>query len=121
MKALENAKTMGEKEVIAKIASAGLQEYGVFPEALTGKWAAKQEETDGKVAGVAAGINNSDTKRVLLNLLRTDADKIFVIENGKVEECGTHEELLGQQKLYQKMWETHISTKDNGEENTVYA
>lgn len=77
MKALENAKTMGEKEVIAKIASAGLQEYGVFPEALTGKWAAKQEETDGKVAGVAAGINNSDTKRVLLNLLRTDADKIF--------------------------------------------
>lgn len=43
MKALENAKTMGEKEVIAKIASAGLQEYGVFPEVLTGKWAAKQE------------------------------------------------------------------------------
>ena len=42
----------------------------------------------------------------------TDADKIFVINKGKVEAVGTQEELLGSCELYRKMWEAHSMVKD---------
>ncbi|MDO5096689.1 MAG: ABC transporter ATP-binding protein, partial [Peptostreptococcaceae bacterium] len=42
----------------------------------------------------------------------TDADRIFVIKNGKVDSQGTHEELLSMNGLYKKMWEAHIEVKD---------
>lgn len=35
-----------------------------------------------------------------------DADEIFVLENGKVGERGTHDELLKQRGLYAKLWDT---------------
>lgn len=43
----------------------------------------------------------------------TDADNIFVIQDGKVNSKGTHEELLAKNGLYKNMWEAHISVKDN--------
>ncbi|MCR5288970.1 MAG: ABC transporter ATP-binding protein/permease [Treponema sp.] len=46
----------------------------------------------------------------------TDADKLYVIKNGKIDSCGTHQELLAQKGLYARMWEAHISAKDNEEE-----
>lgn len=46
----------------------------------------------------------------------TDADRIFVVNDGKIEEQGTHNELLAENGLYKKMWEAHISVKDNGGE-----
>ncbi len=39
------------------------------------------------------------------------ADKIFVLNNGVIESNGTHKELLDNSKLYQTMWELHISAK----------
>lgn len=36
----------------------------------------------------------------------TKADMIYAMEQGEVEECGTHEELLRKNGLYQKMWTT---------------
>lgn len=42
----------------------------------------------------------------------TDSDKIFVIENGKVNSSGTHDELLKMDGLYAQMWNAHISVKD---------
>ena len=36
----------------------------------------------------------------------TKADVIFAMEQGEVKECGTHEELLRKNGLYQKMWTT---------------
>ncbi len=44
-----------------------------------------------------------------------DADQIYVVSDGRIEESGTHETLLGKHGLYEKMWNAHISIKDNME------
>lgn len=41
----------------------------------------------------------------------TGADQIFVIEEGKIENHGTHQELLEKSKLYQSMWLAHVGAK----------
>lgn len=42
----------------------------------------------------------------------TTADKIAVINEGKVEAEGTHEQLLSECPLYQKMWQAHIGRRE---------
>lgn len=42
-----------------------------------------------------------------------NADKIIVLDKGKIAAEGTHAELLQNSPLYQKMWQSHISSKDN--------
>lgn len=42
----------------------------------------------------------------------TNADKIVVVSNGKIEEVGRQQELLDKNGLYKKMWDAHISYKD---------
>ena len=42
-----------------------------------------------------------------------DADQIVVVEQGKINATGTHEELLVKSDLYQKLWDAHISSKDS--------
>ncbi len=42
----------------------------------------------------------------------TDADKIFVINDGVVSDYGTHKELLNSSSLYNSMWQAHIGVKD---------
>ncbi len=42
----------------------------------------------------------------------TDADQIIVVHNGSIEKTGTHEQLLRECGLYKKLWEAHISAKD---------
>lgn len=110
----------GERQRIA-IARAMLKDAPIV--VLDEATAYTDPESEAVIQASVAKLVRGKTLIVIAHRLSTiaDADKIFVIENGKVEECGTHEELLGQQKLYQKMWEAHISTKDDGEENTVYA
>ncbi|AUW37334.1 ABC transporter ATP-binding protein [Metamycoplasma hominis] len=44
----------------------------------------------------------------------TDAEQIFLIENGKLVSYGKHDELLKGCELYQNMWNAHIGTKDGG-------
>ena len=43
----------------------------------------------------------------------TDADQIVVVDQGRIDATGTHEELLNESRLYQKLWESHISSKDS--------
>lgn len=43
-----------------------------------------------------------------------DADKIYVIKDGQIDDAGTHKELLGRHGLYEKMWNAHMEVKDNG-------
>lgn len=50
----------------------------------------------------------------------TDSDKIFVIEHGRVNSCGTHEELLKMGGLYASMWKSHIAVKDISEGGNGY-
>ena len=42
----------------------------------------------------------------------TDADRIYVINDGCVDDFGTHEELLKRKGLYAKMYAAHISARD---------
>ena len=50
-----------------------------------------------------------------------DADKIVVIDDGKINSQGTHQKLLAEGGLYTKMWNAHISARDtvNGGEMNV--
>ena len=43
-----------------------------------------------------------------------NADKIIVLDKGKIAAEGRHTELLQDSPLYQKMWQSHISGRDNG-------
>ena len=40
-----------------------------------------------------------------------NADKIFFLNNGKIEKQGTHDYLLKTSKSYKKLYETEIKTK----------
>lgn len=42
----------------------------------------------------------------------TDADQIVVVNGGRIEAKGTHEELLRKSPLYLSMWQAHIGAKD---------
>ena len=46
----------------------------------------------------------------------TSADKIIVINEGKIEAEGTHNELVENCRLYKTLWEAHIAAKDTNEE-----
>lgn len=81
MSALENARNMSSEEVISKIASSGLKEYGVYNEAFTKKIdeimvSRKEDQVTDELAVVAA-LNNADTKGVLLSVLKENADRVF--------------------------------------------
>ena len=73
-------------------------------------------------AGVAKLVKGR-TLIVIAHRLSTivDADKIFVINDGKVEAVGTQDELLAHCDLYKKMWEAHSMAKDEDEEVTANA
>ena len=43
-----------------------------------------------------------------------NADKIIVLDKGQIAAEGTHTELLQRSPLYQKMWQSHINSRDNG-------
>lgn len=43
-----------------------------------------------------------------------DADKIVVVNNGRIESEGSHSDLLENCKLYKNMWEAHMGKKAGG-------
>ena len=79
MSALENAKTMGKAEVIARIAESGLLEFGVDRTPVAEKWNLVNEEREFQTnpIRVVAGLNNADTNGVLLALLKENPEKVF--------------------------------------------
>ena len=71
-------------------------------------------ENEALIQSAVAKLSQNKTMIVIAHRLSTikDVDKIYVINDGKVEAADTHEELLKSCKLYKDMWEAHIEVKD---------
>ncbi|MBQ6634147.1 MAG: ABC transporter ATP-binding protein [Ruminococcus sp.] len=78
-------------------------------------------ENEALVQSSVAKLVQGRTLIVIAHRLSTivDADKIFVVNKGNIEACGTQQELLENCELYRKMWEAHslVKDSDNGKEN----
>lgn len=63
-------------------------------------------------------LSDGKTMIVIAHRLSTiiDADKIVVVNKGKIENTGTHKQLLENCRLYKEMWIAHNSVKDIKEE-----
>ena len=79
------------------------------------------EATSSLDAETAAAINKTISEiakeRAVISISHhlasvTEADKIFVLEQGRVVEEGTHEELLSHFGLYAQMWHTQTAAHD---------
>ena len=78
-------------------------------------------ENEAVIQASVAKLVKDKTLIVIAHRLSTiiDSDNIVVINNGNIEEMGTHSELLEKKGLYSKMWEAHISAKDSDSEGGV--
>lgn len=72
-------------------------------------------ESEAVIQDSLAKLVKGKTLLVIAHRLSTiaDADCIFVVNDGKIEACGTQEQLLKKCDLYKKMWKSHISAKDS--------
>jgi ATP-binding cassette subfamily B protein len=83
----------------------------VFDEATSSLDSITEEEIGETIRGVAA---NHDVITILIaHRLSTilHADRIFVLERGRVVEAGTHADLLEQKGLYYAMWRQQIGER----------
>ena len=71
-------------------------------------------ENEAVIQESVARLVKGKTLIVIAHRLSTirDADMIYVIKDGAIDSCGTHEQLLKKRGLYKSMWEAHISAKD---------
>ena len=75
-------------------------------------------ESEAVIQASVARLVKGKTLIVIAHRLSTiiDADNICCINDGKVEEMGTHKELLERNGLYKKMWDSHILVRDTVKE-----
>ena len=75
-------------------------------------------ENEALIQRSVARLAQNKTLLVIAHRLSTivNADQIVVVEAGRIAACGTHEALLRESPLYQKMWEAHSSARDRAEE-----
>jgi ATP-binding cassette subfamily B protein len=71
-------------------------------------------ENEAIIQRSVAKLVNGKTLIVIAHRLSTvmNADNICVVNNGMIEESGTHEKLLEKGGLYSRMWAAHITAKD---------
>jgi len=76
-------------------------------------------ENEALIQRSVASLVKGKTLIVIAHRLSTvkNADRLYVISDGNIEEQGTHDELLANNGLYSSMWTAHISVKDG--ENDV--
>ena len=74
---------------------------------------ALDNETQTKIQEAINNLKGEYTILIIAHRLSTviDANRIFVINNGVVEEAGTHKELLKTSKTYQKLYAKETKTK----------
>ena len=73
-------------------------------------------ENEAVIQRSVSKLTEGKTLIVIAHRLSTvmDADKIYVIKDGRIDDAETHKELLGRHGLYEKMWNAHMEVKDNG-------
>ena len=71
-------------------------------------------ESEAVVQRSIAGMIKGKTLIVIAHRLSTivDADQIIVVDDGNIDDVGTHEELRRKDGLYNKMWLAHVSARD---------
>ena len=71
-------------------------------------------ESEAVVQRSIAGMIKGKTLIVIAHRLSTivDADQIIVVDDGNIDDVGTHEELRRKDGLYNKMWLAHVSERD---------
>ena len=93
----------GEKQRVA-IARALLKnpQIFVFDEATS----ALDTKTEKSIERSLKKLSSTNTTLVIAHRLSTiiDADKIIVLDNGRIIEMGTHQELIKKNSLYAEMW-----------------
>ena len=70
-------------------------------------------ENETKLQESIANLTKGKTLLVIAHRLSTikNADRIVVLNNGRIEDMGTQEELMERSALYRRMWQAHIGAK----------
>ncbi|GAB7016686.1 ABC transporter ATP-binding protein [Methanogenium cariaci] len=70
-------------------------------------------ENESRIQEAFSHLMREKTVIIIAHRLSTiaDANQIVVIDDGRVAECGHHEELLEKDGLYARMWNAHISAR----------
>jgi len=73
-------------------------------------------ENEAVIQRSVSKLTEGKTLIVIAHRLSTvvDADRIYVVRDGRIEEQGSHTDLLARHGLYEKMWKAHMEVKDNG-------
>ena len=77
--------------------------------------AAMDTETERKIQTAIEKLSKGRTTITIAHRLSTlrDADKLIVIENGKVPEAGTHLELINKKGIYYKLYKLQMDAMKN--------
>ena len=104
----------GERQRIA-IARAMLKDAPIL--ILDEATAYTDPENEARIQSSLARLIEGRTLIVIAHRLSTimSADQIVLVNDGRIEARGRHEELLAASPLYASMWQAHIATKDNSE------
>ena len=105
----------GERQRIA-IARAMLKDADII--ILDEATAYTDPENEAVIQRSVARLVEGKTLIVIAHRLSTvkNADRLYVINDGIIEEQGTHDELLKKGGLYSSMWSAHILAKDGDED-----
>ena len=73
-------------------------------------------ENEAVIQRSVSKLTQGKTLIVIAHRLSTivDADRIYVVKDGLIDDSGTHEELLSHHGLYEMMWKAHMEVRDNG-------
>ena len=72
--------------------------------------------TERQILSAISRRHGEQTTLIIAHRLSTirQADRILVLESGRVAQQGTHEELIGQPGLYRRIWTLQSATPDQG-------